>query len=512
MANKFRATIKRIYAAHGIWALLILGAMICYASLAVLWLGDDVDYGQFIHTTIWDSSGELSSVRLFFFSQGNHYAYVNGRFVAHVFVQLFCGVLGQTAFAICNALVYCVFICLVARISGIRRPICNLWVLSCIAALTLVIFVTKMMPSTQIGFVWMFCLTMLWVPGLRRRGGIVFGAGMFLLGIVAGNGQEALSIGMFGALGLWIIHRRFRVRKVTWFAIAGYWIGTLSNCLSPGTLSRTETITIPISDSLFYLTVSLRAVYLMLAVCVWACATRRTTWRQIWRNNALFINALWILIAFNLVIGIYSNRQLFGAELMALLITLRVLPRHRLGKALTIAAIVAAISLFGIQLLLAGEVRRQFRSIERATIATVKGGTVYHNRTMASTNPWLREFRYYEDIVGQGFNDTHHSLQKLLKSHGNYKESPIITPEALSIQSNRRDTVISYAPNHWLVILRNDRQRRTTQVQSHNQITGATSTDTLPYHRPVRRGVNWDAYLVVPSRPFELPDSVYLRQ
>ena len=99
--------------------LMALAAVVAWLSAGVLWLGDDVDYGFFIVDSIWNSHGSIDSVAEFFQSQANHYINVNGRFVAHALVQLFCAVLGQKVFAVCNGLVYCLFVMLLLKVAGV---------------------------------------------------------------------------------------------------------------------------------------------------------------------------------------------------------------------------------------------------------------------------------------------------------------------------------------------------------------------------------------------------------
>ncbi|MGN0236923.1 MAG: DUF6056 family protein [Lepagella sp.] len=107
--------------------------------------------------------------------------------------------------------------------------------------LCLLSFQSKMMPSCQIGFVWMFTFTT-WLVILFMNPGIKPGVWVSVLcGIVAiivGNGQEALNTGVSAALLIYCIRNRKKMTLLQYCLMIGFWIGTLSNCLSPGTISR----------------------------------------------------------------------------------------------------------------------------------------------------------------------------------------------------------------------------------------------------------------------------------
>lgn len=482
--------------------LALLAAAVAVMSLAVVWLGDDVDYRYFIHRSIWDSNGSFHSVGQFFASQANHYWYVNGRTVAHVFVQLFCGVLGQTAFAVCNALVYPLFVFLLARLAGVAHPMRQPMALAGIASLALLTFVTKMMPSTQIGFVWMFALVLGWLLVFRciRRAGWWLRILLLLFSILAGNSQEALTIGVSAALGLWWLSRRCRVGTARMWMLAGFWAGTLACCLSPGTLHRADATVIPFADSLLYMAMSLRATWLLAVVAVWLVVGHRTSWRRIWRRGALPLLALAVLIIFNLVIGVYSNRQLFGAELMALVIIFRILPSHRFPLVPTVLFAAAAVAMVSVQTVGALDVRRQYSEMADLYLES-RDNHVYYNRRLASTNIFMREFRIYEEVVGRNNHDTRHSLQKDFAVRVKpRKRWPWIQPAVTAGRDFSRDTVIQYAPQQYVVVLADSTSRVVETLR--NPLMGAVTRREVEFARPVKIGRGWKAYLAVPQIPF----------
>lgn len=435
--------------------LILLGCavMVAVMSAIVQWLGDDVNYRFFITDAIWTSSGDINSFSDLFRSQGNHWMYVNGRAVAHTLVQFFCGMMPKWVFVICNAAVYVAFIWLIVRCAGVKRPLRHPMSVATIAILMPLAFVTKMMPSCQIGFVWMFVLVILWLRFFfsHRRHGIFVSILILVLGFLAGNGQEAMTIGVSAALGIWWLHRRGRIgRWRTWWLVA-FWCGTLSCCLSPATVGRGTALAVSLSDTLVYMLVAFRMPYLLLAVIGWKCLRHRFSFKKFYRKNALYFNSAFVLLIFNLVIGVYSNRQLFGIELMSMLMLLRMLRGHAFSKMWIAIFGVASFAFCARQIYLAEKVSDQFDEIERLYVES-DDGRVYYNRTLASDNMFEREFKIYEDIMGFGARDTYRTVaRELLRIH---PDKPYMRIRPAIDFVPRNDTVIEYAPHHYYYIFK----------------------------------------------------------
>lgn len=95
--------------------------------------------------------------------------------------------------------------------------------------------------------------------------------------------------------------------------------------------------------------------------------------------GACMLAALIFLLVFNFSVGIFSNRQLFGANMFAAAMTLRILPRHRLPLTLNVMAGVAVAALWIAMYSGIGQVRRQYDDIS-ALHAASPDGTVEFDR------------------------------------------------------------------------------------------------------------------------------------
>ncbi|MBD5226520.1 MAG: hypothetical protein HDS67_00455 [Bacteroidales bacterium] len=442
--------------------LMLLAVAIWWLSDRVCWLGDDLDYMFRMQGAIWQSWGWIRSPKEFFDSQWTHYLHVNGRFVAHALVQLFNGVLGQKAFAIANSLVYPGVVLLILRVGGARKPGINRVLTA--TFMLLFGFLTKMMPTCQIGYIWGLGINLLWV-GLflsgRSRSAIAV-IGMCLLGLIAGNWQEAYSVGIGGALGvmlfsLWLHHPVKRLDSRQQVMAMAYIIGTASVCLAPSTLSRAgavgasaPSLAMISPPGWLYALLSFRLLYIFIGVTAWKVIKRRLNLRSFLFSQSLWATAMGLLLVFNLTLGVFGNRQLFGVEMCAAVLTLRLLPDHSFGRTMSVICTATVIGLYAWQYTLALDARRQFEEIERLYSET-PDGRVYFDRRRATDEGFTREAKIYEEVVGLYDNDPHHSMMKYLR-HRYPKQRPMtIIPYGVKGMV-WRDSVWSYAPGHYVIV------------------------------------------------------------
>ena len=503
---------------------LVASLIVVVISLTVCWLGDDIDYMFRIKTAIWDSNGFINTPSDFFQSQWNHYRFVNGRIVAHSLVQLFCGVWGKIPFALCNGIVWFLFLRLIG-VCSLNQSTYGFNTALTITAVAMLSFVTKMMPTTQIGYVWMFTLTMLWWRLYDSRKfhspvGIIF---LCLLGLLAGNGQEALSVGMCAVLPVSLISpvltNKVSLKEIMTsrklLPVAFFIVGTAIDCLAPSTLNRAETAEpIGFLDSLLYGCVALRAFYLMLLVAIIVIVRKRMDFRSIIRSNAPCLTGIVVLLLFNFMIGIKSNRQLFGVELLSIIMLVRILPRHTFSRIPLLFLVLAALSLYAVQTVCAVRIGEKFKQIEREYLQS-SNGNVYVTRRRVSDNTFSREFHLYEDITGQFDNDVRHSIMKLfLHTYPGGKVLRIM-PEAVRPDPAKgkipygalRERVIHTAPGHYVIITSVENPE--IVVTMRNRLTGEETPDTLRPPRPtsfvkVADGQRWNFYEFVPDIPFSV--------
>lgn len=507
--------------------LAILGFAIWWMADTVVWLGDDLDYKFRMKGAIWQSWGWIKSWEEYWLSQFTHYMNVNGRFVAHAFVQLFNGILGQQAFAICNAMVYVGFALAVAKTGDVRLR-SNFGGVFTAVCLSVICFVTKMMPTCQIGYIWGMLANLMWLSAFYSKGRKTWGAVLLLFfsGIVVGNWQESVSVGVCAGLGIWWLNQFFNRDNTfhsffDWrrsWAMLGYFIGTATNCLCPATMSRVATVTTPVTDQLLVAAYSVSGI-LMLLTAIIILGVKGKLRLQLsfgFENGGIpdvfLIMAILFLIIFNAAIGVYSNRQLFGANLFAIILLLRILPKHRFNLFLNLLAGMAVFTTWFVMYVGIKEVDRQYHEIT-AIYMDSKDGDVEYDRVRIMTLGHPSDAKYYEDILGQFDNDLHHSLMKDFKHRfggKTLKLKPTANPEAEKIQE--------YAPGHFYVTVEESKkgmEPREVTVYGHYHVLGGIKIPAGPRQLKLqkfsRKKGAYGTAVIIPEYPMFKTDSLALR-
>lgn len=316
---------------------IIVAVAVYYGLLSYIvpWSQDDMAYQfNFASETAGNNYDRINSVGEIFESQADHYMRVNGRFVAHFFVQLFCGLLGHGLFAVLNAVFYIIFTLLILRLSGqgLKRTATT------ITALILIVlsFQTKLTPSCQIGYIWMYSIIMafIWLFFRSRRWKSCVGTIMLgLFSLIAGNAHESFGIGVSAALIVYWLKNRECMNASQYVMLISFGIGALSCCLAPGILHRASENPVPSSllgfgKMMLTFAKFSSALYVLAAIAGWQLFWEKKTWHEIYRVGPFYWNVLIVLLIFNFCISIHINRQLFGVELMAVVLSIRLLKKH----------------------------------------------------------------------------------------------------------------------------------------------------------------------------------------
>lgn len=324
--------------------------LIYWVSTNVIWLGDDFYYQFIFHpdtTPLVASSPHINDVSDIFYSQFNHFFSSNGRLFAHFWVQLFCGILGVKWFAVLNGLAYiALFTAIVFFLRSLKNP--KTWL--SVIILIFLSFITKMTPSTQIGYIWMAIPNILFIY-LFLKGKNYGYISLFLLAIfslLTGNSHESYSIGISAAIIIYWIGNIRNFGCTRYVMGIAYGIGTLIICLSPAARGRAVGADVDTFQSLFFFFFSLRATYLLCLVLLYKVWVKKESIKAIYKSNSFLFNVLIVSIVFNLLVGVFCHRQLFGAELMAILIILRLIKNHSFTSFWLVASGALTIMLIGL--------------------------------------------------------------------------------------------------------------------------------------------------------------------
>lgn len=357
----------------GVLILLILSVVVYLFSLNAVWIGDDLRY-QYQYTEANSSLVEdydefndrIETVGDIVNSLTVHHKWVNGRDTAHFFVHLFCGILGQKFFACVNALFYILFIFLILKVckSSIRYVSSVLTV----SILVILCFTTRMTPAFQINYIWMFTLILgflfvyLHRPNFKSPWVLIL---LSLFSFLAGSGHEGLNIGIGAAIVVdWFCNRKNYTLAQYFMAIA-FGLGLIWLCLAPGNFVRVGTLqNSSIGISIMNFLTSVKAFYLLIIiVTVKVC---RNGWKGLvglYISNRFFWNAWAVLMIFNLILGISGSRQLFGEELMAIVLSVRILRNHAFPSVILVILSIFIIAFWWKQMEKCIDNKREWESI-----------------------------------------------------------------------------------------------------------------------------------------------------
>lgn len=332
--------------------IILFSAFMCLLSAVQPWTGDDAEYmfmasgeGFDMTDTPVRTLGDVLS------SQWLHYFSVNGRTPAHLLVQAFCGVWGAQAFAVCNGVVYTLFLLLLLRLLRISLDRVGL-VVGVVSAVA-VTFGTRYGPACQVNYVWMFTLVLPFMLLLRRwlsgRKAVSWWAWpLFLLvGIACGWTQEGLTLGLLFSFFAFYAVSRWRQSAdgfddvglpatiswrgaAFWLLLVGFVLGTLLIVASPAAWTRLAGLgdapqLIPVWRGWL---MGLRMFWVLTAYIVYCVAWRKMSWRQVLHPIRFSLAAMAALLLMNAVVGVMSYRQFFGVELLSIVALFTLLRRE----------------------------------------------------------------------------------------------------------------------------------------------------------------------------------------
>ena len=406
------------------WLLLLMVAVVvglfCYINV---WLGDDINYA---FSCVTERRDELiHSISDIFISQNAHYFTTNGRYVPHVFVQLFCGILGHGAFAIANGVFYVFFFLLLGKLCGVKKSDTRGFLTLLLVGL--LTFQTKMVPSCQIGYIWTFTFTMLFLDVFFNKGNrknAIWLIAAFGGSLLAGNGQEALNLGVSGALLVYWMGNMRKMSSAQYAMMIGFGLGTIICCLSPGARGRAAELHFSLIDYIYkcsYFFLDVRAFYFLVIIVLWQKYINGLSLKSIYESNMFYWHIWLFLFLFKAASGCGSNRQLMGMELVSIIMGMRQMKSMVLPQWVISILGVITISLYAMQWGVCWRINRLYADIE-SQYKDSMDGCVYvdldqhnhlpHSTLFNETIPYYRqrlkyhrysESMYEDDCLGRLF-------------------------------------------------------------------------------------------------------------
>lgn len=315
-----KASVSKFTVLAGI--LLCCACIVTCFALNAIWTNDDITYRFHFGT-----QNPITSWQDVFSSQVAHYFVMNGRFVAHFLAQSSIALWGRTVFSIVNGLVWVLFVCLLWKTCNVAN---RNWKYALIVVLLAFFGLqTKYTPCFQINYVWMFSLVLAYLLLFFHFNGKysrLWSVGLIPLGLLAGWSNESIVVGISVSLIVYAWQNRKSMTFNQWAMFAGFGVGAVLLCFSPATIGRTDNqvgsvdFLPPAVYSLVKLLFYSRVTYLLVIYVFYLKIFKKVRWKELYRQGAFWIHAFVVLFLFNLWVGVFGNRQLFGMELISIVL------------------------------------------------------------------------------------------------------------------------------------------------------------------------------------------------
>lgn len=331
------------------WLIMISFAIVFFQFADSRFLeGDGVEYGFVVpESTATNKYTPIDSVGDIISSQVTHYQVVNGRFLTHCVVQLFCGILGQDAYAFMNALMFLLLVILVSTYFDVTQDHPGR-----VLSTTLICFITffpvRFDPAFQIGYLWVgvavASFMIMFFKTRTHKAWQIALAGVWAF--VVGSLHEAFSIPFGAMLLVWLIQRRFKASRLQWVAGICFAAGMIVELAAPGNYVRLGEF----EKSPWLVRPLLELMFLPVAwICLAAWIYRKRYMRKV-RSRTIWAELREDMVApgwgavmacvFMFLTGLVYRNALIGVNLLLVYLCLRILPRHKMPKWLYAALII----------------------------------------------------------------------------------------------------------------------------------------------------------------------------
>ena len=187
----------------------------------------------------------IDSVAALFSSQYYDYFHTNGRFLVHLIVQLFCGVIGVKTFHVLNTIIFIIFL------YGLRYYTNN-HVRKDIPITVILVFLIILVPAwhiTYLGYIagavnylWAGCAYIWWINLFENNkdsdNSTLKNCGLLMASFLVGTLQESFCIGIAGYLFLSILINRKSVTRSNWIMSIAFMVGAAICVLAPANFTR----------------------------------------------------------------------------------------------------------------------------------------------------------------------------------------------------------------------------------------------------------------------------------
>lgn len=305
--------------------------------------------------TIRPTSTRITSLVQVFISQFNHYNFVNGRITPHVFVQIFCGLLGKNVFNLVNTVIFVLFLDSVVRISTCNKR--SVYILLLVYIFFLVAFPnpgqTSFWLSGSCNYLWSMTFTLLMirhilfvpVESLSKKKRVILSFGV--IGMLIGCMNESITLGVAGGLFFYFFFHREKFQASNKILFIGYLLGVIVVLVSPGSWARLrdgemqfefQIIPFVFSRVVNIIFMFVKLVLPLVAISIFVYKIRRKGLKQ--EVKDLFFLIFVVLSCFLFLLGMNEDRIFFGLSVVSAIVILQEVSRFFEYKKISLLVVV----------------------------------------------------------------------------------------------------------------------------------------------------------------------------
>lgn len=422
-----------------------------------------------------------------FKSQTYHYIHTNGRFVVHCIVQFFCGFGNLTSYFILSSLVF-VFLLMNATLL-IKRDLPfdtqKAGSISCIFPLLLLLFIPQVgifffgsvaftvnyMYSTAVYlcFIWIYYEVKDTPLDWKIWECII----LSLVGILCGSWQEAFSICIAGALGIYYIFHFKEVRGALWWLLIGFAIGAIIGVFAPGNFVRITTLEVPSRLKIYDIEQMLKHRLFfqsLIAVTIISLIVDIRAHRPLFIcKNWLYYISIVISLLFAACIAYHDLYQLTIIQIFSIILTIKFLYEYcypallrRWDKYLATTMIILILVIYLPSLLLRQHALQGYKEVECSIINT-HDSIAYDSQLEQFHYVVLPKYHFWGNCVNGVYFHTLYTEPSLVTLRLTGSEQPLynlILPDsvdnirAMCDESNQIADSIFISPNKAYLIVR----------------------------------------------------------
>lgn len=270
-------------------------------------------------------------------SQCYDYFHKNGRFLVHVIVQYFCGVLGLRVFQVLNSVMFVILCFMTVRLLNLsfeakKMNTLMLFVLMLFVFGTVSIYLGNI--SGAINYLWTSTLTVIFLflyfnLDKYRKCSVLKKFSILLLAFVAGLMQESFSIGIVGALFIYYIFNIKKFRGFVAFFVIAYIVGACLCVFAPANFLRLDKSGGAGFDIMTYfvhgynLIINALGFDVLIILLIISYILKKKETIQYIKDNFILLTATFINVCFVILIAYTGAHQLTSIELLSIILIIK---------------------------------------------------------------------------------------------------------------------------------------------------------------------------------------------